>query len=72
MSWMNTSSGSPFVAAVAAPLKSRTPSLTGTQLRQTLDGTALFGGGMTTDEYGHGIVCADLALDPLSVTQCGQ
>ncbi len=69
---VGTSMASPFVAGVAALLKSHTPSLTPTQLRQTLDNTALFEGGMTTDEYGHGIVCADLALDPLSVTQCGQ
>ncbi len=69
---VGTSMASPFVAGVAALLKSHTPSLTPTQLRQTLDNTALFEGGMTADEYGHGIVCADLALDPLSITQCGQ
>ena len=69
---VGTSMASPFVAGVAALLKSHTPSLNPTQLRQTLDNTALFEAGMTTDEYGHGIVCADRALDPLSTTQCGQ
>ena len=69
---VGTSMASPFVAGVAALLKSHTPSLTPSQLRQTLDDTALFAGGMTADEYGHGIVCADLALDPFSATQCGR
>ncbi len=69
---VGTSMASPFVAGVAALLKSHTPSLTPTQLRQRLDNTALFETGMNSDEYGYGIVCADVALDPSSITQCGQ
>lgn len=69
---IGTSMASPYVAGVAALLKSHTPSLTPTQLRQTLDNTALYESGMNVDEYGKGIVCADLALDPSSPTQCGQ
>jgi len=67
-----TSMASPYVAGVAALLKSQNPGLTPTQLRNQLETTALFESGMTADQYGYGIVCADKAVNPYGTTQCGR
>ncbi len=69
---VGTSMASPFVAGVAALLKSQNPTWTPTQLRQRLDASVLFETGMTANEYGYGIVCADKVVNPSSPTTCGQ
>lgn len=69
-----TSMASPFVAGVAALLKSQNPTWSPTQLRQALDASVLNTGpaSMPAAEYGYGIVCADVALNPTNGTTCGQ
>lgn len=66
-----TSMASPFVAGIAALLKSHDPSLGPAQLRADLDAGVLYDSTtMTHSDYGYGIVCADKVLG--ASTTCGQ
>lgn len=66
-----TSMASPFVAGIAALLKSQNPSRTPSQLRAILDGAVKPNSdqGQPSD-YGYGVICADKAVG--AATTCGQ
>ncbi len=64
-----TSMAAPFVAGVAALLKSRHPTWTAAELRRALESTTRQSPGMDPTRYGYGVVCADAALG--AATTCG-
>lgn len=67
-----TSMATPFVAGIAALLRSQSPGRTPTQLRSILDAAVKPGSAPDPTVYGYGVVCADVAVNPSSTTVCGQ
>jgi serine protease len=65
--WSGTSMATPHVSGVAALVWSHYPDKPATEIRQTLEGTAEdLGAAGRDNEYGHGLVRADLAIIALS------